>query len=85
MQTISTTRAHAVDAEIELPEGLVAVEVELSAKSMERRRSIMTEVAKRYATVWYFAPLNVASLLEQTASSIPGRDRIRIYGLEQVA
>jgi hypothetical protein len=85
MQSIGTAQAHEVDAEIHLPEGVVAVEVELSPKSVDRRRSIMAEVAQRYGTVWYFAPSNVASLLEQTASSLPGRERVRIYGLERVA
>ena len=85
MQSISTAQAHEVDAEIHLPEGIVAVEVELTPKSAERRRSIMAEVIQRYATVWYFAPANVASLLEESASSVPGRERVRIYGLERVA
>lgn len=85
MQTISTETNHAVDAEIHLPQGVVGVEVELTSKSVERRRSIMNEVAQRYATVWYFAPHNVSVLLEQTAESIPQRERIRIYPLERVA
>lgn len=85
MQTISTEANHTVDAEIHLPQGVVGVEVELTSKSVERRRSIMTEVASRYATVWYFAPHNVHALLEQTALSVPERDRIRIYPLERVA
>jgi hypothetical protein len=45
----------------------------------------MAEVAQRYATVWYFAPANVASLLQESASAVPGRERVRIYGLERVA
>lgn len=85
MQSISTTLAHEVDAEIELPQGVVGVEVELTAKSVERRRSIMGEVAQRYATVWYFAPPNIAALLEETASAVAGRERVRIYRLERVA
>lgn len=85
MQSISTSRAHEVDAEIHLPEGVVAVEVELTPKSVERRRSIMAEVAKRYATVWYFAPPNVAALLDEAATSVPGGDRVRVYPLELVA
>lgn len=84
MQTISTQANHAVDAEIHLPQGVVAVEVELTSKSVERRRSIMAEVARRYSTVWYFAPHNVHALLEQTATSVPERERIRIYPLERV-
>jgi hypothetical protein len=85
MQTISTDASHDVDAEIHLPQGVVAVEVELTSKSVERRRSIMAQVAQRYATVWYFAPANVHALLEQTAASVPLNERIRIYPLERVA
>jgi len=85
MQTISTEANHAVDAEIELPQGTVGVEVELTSKSVERRRSIMDEVARRYATVWYFAPPNVAALLQETAGSISEGVRVRVYRLELVA
>ncbi len=85
MQSISSTQGHDVDAEIVLPEGVVGVEVELTSKSAERRRSIMAEVAKRYATVWYFAPPNVGALLDEAASSIPEGARVRVYSLERVA
>lgn len=85
MQSISSTASHEVDAEIHLPLGVVAVEVELTAKSVERRRSIMSEVATRYDTVWYFAPGNVRALLEETAASVEQRERVRIYPLEEVA
>ena len=85
MQSISTATAHEVDAEIHLPQGVVAVEVELTAKSVDRRRSIMSEVASRYATVWYFAPRNVQALLEETAAAVEQRECVRIYPLEEVA
>ena len=85
MQTVSTESNHDVDAEIHLPQGVVAVEVELTSKSVERRRSIMAQVAQRYATVWYFAPANVHALLEQTAASVEHNQRIRVYPLEVVA
>ena len=85
MQLISDQHCHQVDAEIILREGVVAVEVELTSKSVDRRRSIMAEVAKRYATVWYFAPPNVAALLDETAGSIDEGARVRVYSLERVA
>lgn len=85
MQSISNATNHEVDAEIHLPQGVVAVEVELTAKSVDRRRSIMSEVASRYDTVWYFAPRNVQSLLEETAAGVEQRERVRIYLLEEVA
>lgn len=84
MQSISTTENHEVDAEVQLPQGVVAIEVELTAKSVERRLAIMTEIASRYATVWYFAPPNVAALLEQTGRDVVGGDRVRIYRLDLV-
>lgn len=85
MQSINDAHAHEVDAEIDLPQGVVAVEVELTSKSVERRRSIMAEVVRRYATAWYFAPPNVAALLDEAATSVPGGDRVRVYPLELVA
>ena len=85
MQTVSTESNHDVDAEIHLPQGVVGVEVELTSKSVERRRSIMAQVAQRYQTVWYFAPANVHALLEQTAATVQHNERIRIYPLEVVA
>jgi hypothetical protein len=84
MQSISTATNHEVDAEIHLPQGVVAVEIELTAKSVERRRSIMSEVAVRYTTVWYFAPPNVMAMLEDTRHYVSGGERVRIYSLEQV-
>ena len=85
MQTVSSESNHDVDAEIQLPQGVVGVEVELTSKSVDRRRSIMTAVAKRYETVWYFAPKNVQALLEETAATVSERERIRVYPLERVA
>lgn len=85
MQSISTPQNHEVDAEIYLPEGVVAVEVELTAKSVDRRRSIMAELINRYVTVWYFAPPNVKSILEETRQSLSGGEGVRVYSLEEVA
>lgn len=85
MQSISSAANHEVDAEIHFPQGVVAVEVELTVKSADRRRSIMNEVASRYVTVWYFAPRNVQALLEETAAGSEQRERIRIYPLEEVS
>lgn len=45
----------------------------------------MSEVASRYATVWYFAPRNVQALLEETSEAVEQRERVRIYPLEEVA
>lgn len=47
----------------------------------------MAEIAGRYATVWYFAPPNVAALLEQTAQGLVEgeRDRVRIYPLDRMS
>ena len=84
MQSISTSQSHEVDAEIHLPQGVVAVEVELTSKSVERRRSIMAELTQRYATVWYFAPPHVMALLEDTRQAVSGSERVRVYSLEEV-
>lgn len=75
---------HVVDAEIVLDEGVVAIEVELTSKSTARRTSIMAELAKGYATVWYFAPEEVGRLLEKARTQIPMGDRVRVYPLGRV-
>ena len=83
MQTFDR-KAHVADGELHLDRGTVAIEVELTAKSVPRRRTIMSELASRYSTVWYFAPTEVARLLESVRSQIASGDRIRIYPLERV-
>lgn len=75
---------HIVDAEVMLNEVVVAVEVELTSKSSARRTSIMAELAKSYATVWYFAPRDVGTLLEKARAQISNCERVRVYPLERV-
>lgn len=83
MQTFDG-KIHVADGELRLDRGTVAIEVELTAKSVSRRKTIMTELASRYSTVWYFASVDVARLLESVRSQTAGADRIRIYPLERV-
>ncbi len=83
MQTFDNG-GHIVDAEAILNEAVVAVEVELTSKSSARRTSIMTELAKAYATVWYFAPADVAKLLEKVRAQVPNGERVRVYPLDRV-
>lgn len=84
MQTFDA-KVHVADGELCLDRGTVAIEVELSPKSVPRRKAIMSHLASRYTTVWYFAPTDVARLLEAVRSQISGGDRIRIYPLERVS
>jgi hypothetical protein len=83
MQTFDG-KVHVADGELRLDRGTVAIEVELTAKSVPRRKTIISELASRYVTVWYFAPPDVARLLESVRLQIAGSDRIRIYSLERV-
>lgn len=83
MQTFDNG-GHIVDAEAMLNEAVVAVEVELTSKSSARRTSIMAELAKRYATVWYFAPPDVGTLLERVRALIPNGERVRVYPLDRI-
>lgn len=83
MQTFDG-KAHVADGELLLDRGTVAIEVELTAKSVARRKTIMSELASRYTTVWYFAPTDVARLLESVRLQTASGDLIRIYPLERV-
>ena len=47
---------HRPDAEAMTPEGVAAVEVELTQKSRARWERIARELLGRYEAVWYFAP-----------------------------
>lgn len=87
MQTTSDSSSHIADGELRSKDAVVGVEVELTSKSARRRESIMRLLAGEYATVWYFAPSNVLSTLERTASLLDARvqERIRVYPLERVA
>lgn len=83
MQTFDG-KVHVADGELRLDRGTVAIEVELTAKSVPRRKTIMSELTSRYTTVWYFAPTDVARLLESVRMEVTGGDLIRIYPLERV-
>lgn len=73
------------DAEIHDAGGnIIAVEVELSPKSVARRRRVMQELVARYESVWYFAAADCWAAVHDAACSVPWQwaDLVRIYALE---
>ena len=58
-------RPHLPDAEVRSPGGVGAVEAELTVKSRDRLRRVLTELARRYDRVRYYATEPVRRILEE--------------------
>ncbi len=66
-----TEGEHMPDGEVHLPDGKVAIEVELTRKSERRCVAIMTELSHRYDSVWVWCakePKNVYSFYQHRVS-----------------
>lgn len=76
--------SHYADAEVELPNTIAAVEVELTVKKRERLREIVLGLADVYGTVWYFTNRETRPVVTEVCEALPEtlRRRIRIYNLE---
>ena len=75
------------DAEIHDAGGnVIAVEVELSPKSPERRRRVMQALVARYDSIWYFASADCWVGLHDAVCHVPTQlaDLVRIYALEDL-
>jgi len=75
------------DAEIHDAGGnVIAVEVELSPKSPDRRRRAMQALVARYDSVWYFASADCWVALHDAVCHVPPQlaDVVRIYALEDL-
>lgn len=73
------------DAEIHDAGGnVIAVEVELSAKTTLRRRRTMLALVARYEAIWYFAAADCWTAVHDAACHVPPQlsDLVRIYALE---
>jgi hypothetical protein len=67
----STQRPHLPDGLLDLADGPVAIEVELTSKSRARLSAIVEELAASYARVWYFAAPSLLPTLRAIAAEVP--------------
>jgi hypothetical protein len=67
----SVQRPHLPDGLLDLPDGPVAVEVELTSKSRARSSAIVEELAASYARVWYFAAPSLLPAVRALAVEVP--------------
>ena len=63
---------------------VIAVEVELTPKTTDRRRRTMLALVARYEAVWYFAAADAWHAVHDAACHVPPEltDLVRIYALE---
>lgn len=61
-----TQGEHQPDAEVQLGERRVAIEVELHIKSKKRQPAILYQLARRYEGIWYFCPKALEEPLRQS-------------------
>lgn len=78
---------HYVDAEAEIGEVVVGIEVELTPKKPADLRTIVEDLVARYEEVWYFtlAPSRVG--VERAVAGLPAaaRERVQVYKLENLS
>lgn len=76
---------HVPDAEIVTPEEVVALEVELTQKTMSRLREILQELAERYSRVLYFANNGTESFLTGQITTLADveQQKFEVYPLEE--
>lgn len=74
------------DAHLKTPQGIIALEIELTDKQAARLVALVRRRATEYYTVWYFcsdeAKPRVEAAKTQLAADV--RDRIQVYSLRQL-
>ena len=70
----SVQRPHLPDGLLDLADGPVAVEVELTSKSRVRLAAIVEELAASHSRVWYFAAPPLLPAVRATAAEVPWRN-----------
>ncbi len=78
---------HYVDAEVEIGEVTVAIEVELTRKKPADLRTILEDLVARYEEVWYFTLADSRVGVERAVAGLPAeaRDRVQVYKLENLS
>lgn len=78
---------HYVDAEVEIGEVTVAIEVELTRKKPADLRTILEDLVARYEEVWYFTLADSRDGVERAVANLPlaARERVQVYRLENLS
>jgi len=78
---------HYVDAEAEIGEVVVGIEVELTPKKPADLRTILEDLVARYEEVWYFTLAASRSGVERAVAGLPAesRERVQVYKLENLS
>ena len=78
-------KRHLVDGELFYEETHIALEVELTLKKRARLDSILRELKRDYAAVWYFATEECYNPLENAIQAVPGHEETFVlYRLSEV-
>jgi hypothetical protein len=74
------------DAHLQTAKGVIAIEIELTAKQADRTRVIVRQRAAEYYTVWYFCGLETFARIEAAKQQLPVemRERVHVYSLSQL-
>ncbi|MEM8534392.1 MAG: hypothetical protein AAGF95_26330 [Chloroflexota bacterium] len=75
-------RNHLPDAELVSEQERIGIEVELTAKSVERTRAIMQDLIGRYDKVWYFVSKAARASIERAWKGLDGTAQIKV-GLQE--
>jgi len=78
---------HFVDAEAEIGEVVVGIEVELTPKKPADLRTILEDLVARYEEVWYFtlAPSRLGVERAVGGLALEARERVQVYKLENLS
>lgn len=78
---------HYVDAEIQVQDYRVGIEIELTPKAKGSVEAIVRDLLQEYETIWYFTTPATRRLVEGAVSDsgADARERVKIYDLTQIA
>ncbi len=76
--------AHYADAEVEIRERTIGLEIERTAKGPIALRTILAGLVREYRTVWYFVAPKALSGVRRAVEALPdeSRHRVKLYDLE---
>lgn len=74
-------KRHIVDGELFFQNKTIAIEVELTAKSQPRLKSILSELRKDYDAIWYFVSAEARGAVEKALGGVSRNDKFILYEL----